>query len=1345
MNRKNYYLWVLALAVFAIYNTASAQLSITTFSPVTETLTGFAGASTPANWSIAGTGTRGTTWNGNNQTGGTSGGWYGNASMSFLGSGSASAGNATWCLHNNTGSDISGFTLSYVARVWRSGSASPAVSVSWSKSSAFTVPAAGGLTALSSLGFTKATAGVLTGTTLTQTVTGINIAAGEYIFIRFIHAGGSSSDNSGWDDISFSPVSATAPLITVAALPIEFGAVVVGDSSANSSYTISANNLTDDVKVVASSGFKLSVNDTNYFDSLLLARNGTDLQGEPVTVYKRFFPLAATGLTTGLITHSSAGATDKTVIVKGHAIAAEPTQGASDITFSNITATSLLLTFNKGNGSNRIVIARQTDTVNFLPTDTVIYTGINANYTSATDRGSLNKIVYSGTDTFVNITGLQSGTYYHFEIVEYNIGTGASVNYDTTHTVVGDTITLPLAITGLSVVNVSTDKIKIRWNKPAGTFQTQWDGVVVFARVANPIDATVQSIEASSFNGNTLLGAGTANANSFCIAKSTSNIDGDVTVTGLSAGNRYYFQAYTYKEIPGMSNDIWSVVSNSIDTEARVQDVNTFEPLSGIDASVPVSWVSNDGAGDYWNEVFVFASKNSIGFAPTGNGTLYNVSDYYGHAAGIVEPEVYLVYKGAGDNFTLDSVLNDTTYYIKTFTRLGSAWSVGVEKTAKPGGATKLWDGGATTTAWADAANWSPDGIPTMTDFVLLDNKFVSGNYQVLMPAGTVATKIDRLVINPTTGSVINLNLPVTNTLKDSGLQIMNPEDAMMIFNGGVFTNSSVGVTAGDGFLTAGSIKIFNGGKFIHNNARAFTDITTKISKVGGTEKGIFEIDMTGTSSSFVLPAIAYGTLVLKRSVNTTALTYSSSGNQDMIIRGDLELVGSHIRYVSTIGSIAGTPRTISIGGNLTNAGIFQWSPSQLASHTLVFNGTTQQEISGAGTFTFGTNLATVEINNPTGVKLNRALAFNGPDVKLTNGKITLGNNNLTLSGNSEIYSADSTRYIVTNGSGTLIQSMSANTSKDFPIGTTTAYLPLNLVQYASSVTDNFTARVEDKVRVTDTASAFIANDVVDATWYVGEGVVGGSLMDIMFQWTASKELAGFDRNNSYVGAYQNYVWTSDGNRQATGNGLFGLTSDSITAAGVFGVGSGSSPLPVKLIGFDAIRLSNKMVKLSWVTAEEINSEAFIIERSEDSKLFIAIGKVKSRGNSNDVTNYSFTDVDATQGKLYYRLKQVDFNGTFSYSDIKVVTQENKSTQGIHASIYPNPSAGISKLLYTTSEQGAAQISIFNVQGVLLAAINCESVDSGNHTEALPQLSNGIYFIKVVHNNQSEIIKLVVN
>ena len=203
----------------------TTAVSITTSSTITDNVGSYAGTAgtVPTYWGQQGSLANGTNQAGTNQSGGTAGGWYGsgttnNGGMSFLGSKTATNGNATLAYQNNTGSTITGFTLAYTAKMFNNGSGSPTVSVSWSSANTLAVQTQGALTNnLASLAFSDATANISTGVTLTQTVSSITIANGQYVYIRWINTGGSNSDNLGWNAIAFTPTfAASSPTAVLA-------------------------------------------------------------------------------------------------------------------------------------------------------------------------------------------------------------------------------------------------------------------------------------------------------------------------------------------------------------------------------------------------------------------------------------------------------------------------------------------------------------------------------------------------------------------------------------------------------------------------------------------------------------------------------------------------------------------------------------------------------------------------------------------------------------------------------------------------------------------------------------------------------------------------------------------------------------------------------------------------------------------------------------------------------------------------------------------------------------------------------------------------------------------------
>lgn len=109
--------------------------------------------------------------------------------------------------------------------------------------------------------------------------------------------------------------------------------------------------------------------------------------------------------------------------------------------------------------------------------------------------------------------------------------------------------------------------------------------------------------------------------------------------------------------------------------------------------------------------------------------------------------------------------------------------------------------------------------------------------------------------------------------------------------------------------------------------------------------------------------------------------------------------------------------------------------------------------------------------------------------------------------------------------------------------------------------------------------------------------------------------------------------------------------------------------LPVELLSFNAEK-NPRTVNLAWSTASEINNDFFLVERSVAGRDFETIGKLPGAGNSQGLLRYEFVDHQPGMGTNYYRLRQVDFDGQFEYSDIRAVQFEVVENQ---ISVYPNP------------------------------------------------------------------------
>ena len=112
-----------------------------------------------------------------------------------------------------------------------------------------------------------------------------------------------------------------------------------------------------------------------------------------------------------------------------------------------------------------------------------------------------------------------------------------------------------------------------------------------------------------------------------------------------------------------------------------------------------------------------------------------------------------------------------------------------------------------------------------------------------------------------------------------------------------------------------------------------------------------------------------------------------------------------------------------------------------------------------------------------------------------------------------------------------------------------------------------------------------------------------------------------------------------------------------------------NAPLPIELTSFNARVNTQSNVDLTWTTATEINNDYFTIERTADGENWTSIAKEPGAGNSNSSIDYATTDTDPLQGVSYYRLKQTDYDGAYSYSEIRQV----EISPWNDLSVYPNP------------------------------------------------------------------------
>ena len=238
--------------------------------------------------------------------------------------------------------------------------------------------------------------------------------------------------------------------------------------------------------------------------------------------------------------------------------------------------------------------------------------------------------------------------------------------------------------------------------------------------------------------------------------------------------------------------------------------------------------------------------------------------------------------------------------------------------------------------------------------------------------------------------------------------------------------------------------------------------------------------------------------------------------------------------------------------------------------------------------------------------------------------------------------------------------------------------------------------------------------------------------------------------NNTRIARYTSSNWNLITTSNASAiTGTMQTSANSQNAFGVFtGTDISTNPLPVKFKSIFANKNADD-VFVTWTTASEINNKGFEVERAIDGKTFELIGFVKGAGNSNKSQNYQFVDANAFKlfnaSVLYYRLKQVDFDGNFIYSTI--VSVNNNDAIANSVSIYPNPFTNEFNISINADNNNVVTIETMDIQGKLIAT---KSISIVNGLNVVPMSENsnlhaGIYFVRITINGEVKTMKLVKN
>jgi hypothetical protein len=609
------------------------------------------------------------------------------------------------------------------------------------------------------------------------------------------------------------------------------------------------------------------------------------------------------------------------------------------------------------------------------------------------------------------------------------------------------------------------------------------------------------------------------------------------------------------------------------------------------------------------------------------------------------------------------------------------------------------------------------------------------------------------ILLELTSPSVYNGDVTFTNT---GSSDIRVAYSGSNAFNGNIYFNSTNG-NAGISFCENGAAILANN-KTVNVGSIGFSNGTLtlrRFTQTGGTSQ---LMTFNGTAILIVGPSCVFNGDVtfISPQVFLNGCTYNGNAN------------------IEKNGSTANN----STGGNifngttlLTNSSTAQWRLASTSADT--FNGPvtftktstgvllpayagtnsfySDITINSASAVTFGGGAGIVELdgsNNQTITSSNSIPVIQQLIVNKTSGTNTVTLNSPVSIGSAAtlttgIINTTSANYLNFNSGSSVLGASGASyvdgpvrktgsTAFDFPTGNNSIYRPIAM-SAPNVAADAFTAQYFNAAQPYGDEGTFASPlyTISACEYWTLDRTIGTSDVAVTLGWNSAdcpQDAYVTDPSSLVVARWDGSAWVSHGNGGTTGNAATGTVSSSaaITSFSPFALGTTSpvNPLPVEWLSFACSKTNTGTVKLTWITASELNSDYFSIEKSKDGLSFQSIGKMKASGTTNNTNRYIYEDSSINSGRAYYRLKQVDLDGKFEYSEVCYV---NSPVEEYTLKIYPNP--GSNTVYIDLGGEEALSFSVLNNLGQKLSVPSYDGdakkvLDTSN-------LTAGFYIIEV--------------
>ncbi len=800
----------------------------------------------------------------------------------------------------------------------------------------------------------------------------------------------------------------------------------------------------------------------------------------------------------------------------------------------------------------------------------------------------------------------------------------------------------------------------------------------------------------------------------------------ELVLTGLTPGTTYYVAVDGYQALQGD----FSIIA--------IDGTSVWPVIFGQDCSAPmpvcsqISSIGNPGfigSGNYCDYPgSTGCPAGSCIFVGERNSVWYNFST---SAAGTImftltpnTPVDYdwALYDVTGNAAACSQIAAGTLLPVRcSYSGLTTATGMGA-----PG--TETCDGTlGTLDAWA-----STMAVPSGGQYILFVSNFSTSTFVgYTLDWGTSPINYSAASTLTWTGATsTNWNLSqnwggcgVPDCTKDVVI-FSGPTNQPNILTGTTMSCRSITIQASASLTLSGTGQLNVCGDFT-NNGSLITSNTSTVNFVG-TALQTISGSVSGTN--------AFGNLTVTKATGSVITNQATDMKGNLTTATATSILNLNAQYIKVAGNF------VNNAGATTMTGV--------AGSTIEFNGTAAQ------TYTQGSStldLDQVLMNHSsTGLTL-----LSDMNLLATTGTLTLTAGKI-ITGALQVYAKRSNIAAVTVGNATsyvegfLRRAVSGTGAFEFPVGTSVKGYQRATVDFTTATTlinnlrANFNnwAVVPGPLGTTDCTVPYNLPFLDNGYWTInafngagtqitGDGVYTSTLWPSVgsytnaasaVEWTVAK-----DPTNTLAWSIVGTCNLASTVNQVIRNAMSGFSG--------FSVEQSTTTLPVELISFTGEK-ANKNHFLKWNTASEINNQWFVLEQSGNGFDFIEIYRTPGQVNSNSSIAYDFLFRYPDPGLNYYRLRQINTDGTSAYSDIVIL--DNTSDLITLNNLYPNPTNGDIQFDLTSGESESFSIEIYDIAGKIVMQKK-HIQDEGKRTVSLPtsELARGVYTLKVLGNTSN--------